>query len=81
MSRSCQRAIFSKAGWTLARITRARPQICSEVTGFFLWGMAELPFCPEVKGSWASRTSVRWRWRTSSAIFSRVAAVRARVAT
>ena len=32
--------------------------------------MAELPFCPRAKYSSASRTSVRCRCRTSSAIFS-----------
>ena len=46
MSRSCHSAIFSKAACTLARTTRARPQICSQVTGFRLCGMAELPFWP-----------------------------------
>ena len=40
MSRSCQRAMFSKAAWALARTTRARPEICSLVMGLRLWGMA-----------------------------------------
>ncbi len=79
MSRSCQRAMSSSAAWALARTTRASPQICSEVTGLRLWGMADDPFCPEANGSSASRTSVRWRWRTSSAIFSIDAAMIARV--
>ncbi len=36
-------------------------------TGLRLWGIAELPFCPAWKNSSASRTSERWRWRTSVA--------------
>src|ERR1035438_1253268 len=48
ISRSCHRATSSNAAWTLARTTRARPQICSQVTGLRLWGMAELPFCQKV---------------------------------
>jgi hypothetical protein len=59
MSRSCQRATFSSAGIAAARTTRARPQRFSLRIGFRLWGIAELPFCPAVKGSSASRTSVR----------------------
>ena len=78
ISRSCHRATSSKAAWTLARTTRARPQICSEVTGLRLCGMAELPFWPRAKYSSASRTSVRCRCRTSSAIFSQRAVARAR---
>ncbi len=81
MSRSCHSAMFSKAACELARTTRASPQICSEVTGLRLWGMAELPFCPAVKGSCASRTSVRCKWRTSSAIFSHSAAMSANTET
>ena len=81
MSRSCQSATFSNAAWALARTTRARPQICSQPTGLRLCGMAELPRCPLAKGSSASRTSVRCRWRISSAIFSSVAAMIASVAT
>ena len=46
ISRSCQRATFSNAACALARTTRARPQICSQVTGLRLCGMAELPFWP-----------------------------------
>ena len=37
--------------------------------------MAELPRCSPPNGSSASRTSVRCRWRISSAIFSSVAAI------
>jgi hypothetical protein len=40
--------------------------------------MDDEPFWPLVKGSSSSRTSVRWRWRTSTAIFSTVVASRAR---
>ena len=63
------------------RTSRARPQICSQLTGLRLCGMAELPRCPAANGSSASRTSVRCRWRISSAIFSSVAAIRASVET
>ena len=72
MSRSCQSAMFSKAACALPRSTRARPLICSAVMGFFLCGMAEEPFCFSLKYSCASRTSVRCRWRTSTAILSSV---------
>ena len=50
-------------------------------TGLRLWGMAEEPFCPSLNGSSASRTSVRCRWRISSAIFSSVAVTSASAAT
>src|ERR1039458_4341723 len=40
MSRSCQRATFSSPAWALLRTTRARPLICSAVTGLRLWGMS-----------------------------------------
>ena len=39
----------------------------SVVIGLRLWGIALLPFWPARKGSSASRTSVRWRWRISVA--------------
>ena len=81
MSRSCHSAMSSKAACTLARTTRARPQICSQVTGLRLCGMAELPFWPRAKYSSASRTSVRCRWRTSRAIFSHSAVASASAAT
>ena len=77
MSRSCQSAIFSYAACTFDLTTRASPQICSQVTGFRLCGIADEPFCPAPNGSSASRTSVRCRWRTSSAIFSHNAAISA----
>ena len=35
--------------------------------GFFLWGMADEPFCPLPKASAASPTSLRCRWRISTA--------------
>ena len=80
MSRSCHSGTFSSAACVLARITRARPLICSEVMGFRLWGMEEEPFCFSEKNSSASRTSVRCRWRISVAILSSVEASTARVA-
>ena len=81
MSRSCHRPTSSKAACTFERTTRARPQICSQVTGLRLCGMAELPFWPRAKYSSASRTSVRCKWRTSSAIFSHSAVASASAAT
>ena len=72
MSRSCHRATFSKAVCAFARTTRARPLICSLAMGLRLCGMALEPFCFSEKNSSASRTSVRWRWRTSVAILSSV---------
>ena len=70
MSRSCQSGMFSIAASALPRTTRARPDICSETTGLRLCGMAEDPFCPFEKYSSASSTSVRCRWRTSTANLS-----------
>ena len=61
MSRSCHSATFSIAAWVLARTTRARPLICSQVMGLRLCGMADEPFCFSLKNSSASRTSVRCR--------------------
>ena len=46
---------------------RARPVRFSVSTGLRLCGMAEEPFWPGEKYSSASRTSERWRWRTSVA--------------
>ena len=46
MSRSCQSAMFSSAGVTVARISRASPVRFSDSTGLRLCGMAEEPFCP-----------------------------------
>ena len=79
MSRSCHSATFSKPACAFERTTRARPLICSHVTGLRLCGMADDPFCFSLKNSSASRTSVRWRWRISVAILSRVQAITANV--
>ena len=79
MSRSCQRATFSRAAMALPRRTRARPVRRSHVMGLRLCGMALLPFWPLVKGSSTSRTSVRWRWRNSTAQRSMLAPTRASV--
>ena len=52
----------------LPRRTRASPQSCSDRHGLRLCGIALEPFCaPVANGSCTSLTSVRWRWRTSSA--------------
>ena len=67
MSRSCQRATSSSAATACPRTTRAMPEMRSAVIGLRLWGIAELPFWPGVKASSASRSSVRWRWRSSVA--------------
>ena len=45
----------------------------SVVIGLRLCGIAEEPFCPAPNGSSTSRTSVRWRFRTSVAKRSRPA--------
>ena len=67
MSRSCHRATSSRAATECPRTTRAMPEMRSAVIGLRLWGIAELPFCPAVNASSASRTSVRWRCRSSVA--------------
>ncbi len=72
MSRSCHNATSSMAARALLRRIRERPAICSEVIGLRLCGIAEDPFCFSEKNSSASRTSVRCRWRSSTAIFSNV---------
>ena len=51
MSRSCQSATFSNAACALARISRARPTICSQPIGLRLCGIAEEPFWPLPNGS------------------------------
>ena len=43
MSRSCHRAMFSNAVCALARTTRASPEICSDVMGLRLCGIADDP--------------------------------------
>ena len=80
MSRSCHSATFSSAGTTWERTRRARPVRFSLSTGLRLWGMALEPFCPGWKNSSASRTSLRWRWRTSVASRSTPDAVTASAA-
>ena len=56
MSRSCQSAMSSSPGCTLARSTRASPQSCSHFTGLRLCGIALEPFCSPVRnGSSTSR--------------------------
>ena len=67
MSRSCQSATFSSPTSAAARTTRASPQIRSATTGFRLCGIAEEPFWPLPNGSCTSATSVRARWRISTA--------------
>ena len=49
---------------------RESPVRFSDNTGLRLWGIADEPFCPGLKYSSASRTSLRCRWRTSVARFS-----------
>src|SRR6476659_5470530 len=68
MSRSCQRATFSRPTRELARTTRAIPQIRSAVIGLRLWGIADEPFWPRPNGSSTSRTSVRARCRITVAL-------------
>ena len=70
MSRSCQSATFSSPTTAAARTTRARPQMRSATTGLRLCGIADEPFWPRPNGSSTSRTSVRARWRISSANLS-----------
>ena len=56
--------------WRLPRSTRDRPLIVSALIGLRLWGIALDPFWPALKPSCTSLTSVRWRWRSSTAISS-----------
>ena len=67
MSRSCQSATSSIAGTTAIRTSRARPVRFSVRTGLRLCGIADEPFWPGAKYSSASSTSVRCRWRISTA--------------
>jgi hypothetical protein len=80
ISRSCHSATFSIAGTTALRTMRARPVRFSVSTGLRLCGIAELPFCPGEKYSSASSTSVRCKWRTSTASRSIEEAITPRVA-
>ena len=64
MSRSCQSATSSSAADSYDRSSRARPHRFSDRIGFFLCGIADEPFCPLPKASFASPTSVRCQWRT-----------------
>ena len=80
MSRSCQSATSSSAACKLPRSTRASPHICSDLIGFRLCGIALEPFCsPSRNPSSASRSSVRCRWRISSAKVSMLAPIDAHV--
>ena len=45
MSRSCQSSMFSMPASAFPRSSLERPHICSHLMGFFLCGIAELPFC------------------------------------
>ena len=81
MSRSCQSATSSAAAEAYDRAAGARcPHRFSERIGFFLWGIAEEPFCPLPNASVASPTSVRCQWRTVSAIRSTAVPMRASAA-
>ena len=71
MSRSCQSATFSRPTTAYPRTTRASPQMRSATMGLRLCGIADEPFWPRPNGSSTSRTSVRARWRISSANRSR----------
>ncbi len=73
MSRSCHSATSCMPADRLARNTRASPEIVSAEIGLRLWGIAEEPFWPGLNPSWTSRTSVRCRCRSSTAISSHVA--------
>ena len=80
MSRSCQRATFSRPTTEAARTTRASPQMRSATTGLRLCGIADEPFWPLPNGSCTSATSVRARWRISVAKRSSEAAATASAA-
>ncbi len=56
--------------WRLPRSTRDRPLIVSALIGLRLCGIALDPFWPGLKPSCTSPTSVRCRWRSSTAISS-----------
>src|ERR1017187_939595 len=69
ISASSQGGIPSITGVIWARTTLASPQIRSERTGFFLWGIADEPFWPVPNGS--PRVEISARTLTQSAIPSR----------
>ncbi len=75
MSRSCHKATSWSPASRFERTTRASPLIVSAEIGLRLWGIADEPFWPGLNPSSTSPTSVRWRWRSSTAIISHVAAV------
>ena len=84
MSRSCQSATFSHAAMLLPRMTRANPQMRSDNSGLRLCGIDDEPLLTkpgDPNGSCTSATSVRCNPRISVAIFSKVAAIRAKVWT
>ena len=70
MSRSCHKAMSCRPASRLERTTRASPLIVSAEIGLRLWGIADEPFCPGLKPSITSDTSVRWRCRSSTATSS-----------
>ncbi len=66
--RARARARRSRGRPVHSRARRApSPQIRSATIGFRLCGIADDPFCPLPNGSSTSRTSVRARWRISTA--------------
>ena len=74
MSRSCHSATSCSPACRLRRgRTRASPLIVSAEIGLRLCGIADEPFWPGLKPSCTSPTSVRCRWRSSTAISSHVA--------
>ena len=81
ISLSCHRATFSREVRAYPRTNLARPHVRSQSSGFFLWGMADDPVCPELKGSDTSETSVCCNPRSPRANFSRELMLRARVVT
>jgi len=60
MSRSCQRAMSSKAACALPRMTRARPLICSAGDGFLFVRHGGGTFCFSLKYS-LRFGELRWR--------------------
>jgi len=79
MSRFVPEGDVFEGGDGIAAQHARRPVRRSQVMGLRLCGMALLPFWPLVNGSSASSTSVRWRWRNSTAQRSMLAPTRASV--